>query len=29
MLRDLFPDIQPYDTGTLALDSRHTMYYEQ
>ena len=29
MLRDLFPDIQPYDTGTLALDSRHVMYYEQ
>jgi proline iminopeptidase len=28
-LRDLFPDIQPYDTGTLALDARHVMYYEQ
>src|SRR5688572_32917517 len=28
-LRDLYPDLQPFDTGTLRLDARHTMYYEQ
>jgi proline iminopeptidase len=28
-LRDLYPDLQPFDAGTLPLDARHTMYYEQ
>ncbi|CAN5705145.1 prolyl aminopeptidase [soil metagenome] len=28
-MRTLYPEIQPYDTGTLALDGRHTLYYEQ
>jgi len=28
-LRDLYPDIQPFDSGTLKLDGRHVMYYEQ
>src|SRR6185312_15313650 len=27
--RDLFPPIEPYATGTLAVDSRHTLYWEQ
>jgi proline iminopeptidase len=27
--RDLFPPIEPYRTGTLRLDWRHTMYWEQ
>ncbi|MGH7048574.1 MAG: prolyl aminopeptidase [Stellaceae bacterium] len=27
--RDLFPPIEPYRTGTLRLDSRHMMYWEQ
>ncbi|MFZ3238539.1 MAG: prolyl aminopeptidase [Stellaceae bacterium] len=27
--RDLFPPIEPYRTGALRLDSRHTMYWEQ
>src|SRR6516164_3272913 len=27
--RDLFPPIEPYQTGTLRLDTRHTMYWEQ
>jgi len=27
--RDLFPPIEPYRTGTLPLDARHTMYWEQ
>jgi proline iminopeptidase len=27
--RDLFPPIEPYRTGLLRLDSRHTMYWEQ
>jgi proline iminopeptidase len=26
---DLFPPIEPYRTGTLRLDARHTMYWEQ
>ena len=26
---DLFPEIEPYERGTLALDQRHTMYWEQ
>jgi proline iminopeptidase len=27
--RDLFPPIEPYQTGTLRLDTRHMMYWEQ
>ena len=27
--RDLFPPIEPYRTGSLRLDARHTMYWEQ
>jgi proline iminopeptidase len=27
--RDLFPPIEPYRTGTLRLDARHRMYWEQ
>jgi proline iminopeptidase len=27
--RELFPPIEPYRTGTLRLDQRHTMYWEQ
>jgi proline iminopeptidase len=27
--RDLFPPIEPYTTGTLAVDGRHTLYWEQ
>jgi proline iminopeptidase len=27
--RDLFPPIEPYATGTLAVDHRHTLYWEQ
>src|SRR5665213_2811028 len=27
--RDLFPPIEPYRTGMLRLDARHTMYWEQ
>jgi proline iminopeptidase len=27
--RDLFPSIEPYRTGTLRLDGRHVMYWEQ
>jgi proline iminopeptidase len=27
--RDLFPPIEPYGTGKLRLDARHTMYWEQ
>ena len=27
--RDLFRPIEPYRTGTLRLDARHTMYWEQ
>ena len=27
--RDLFPPIEPYRRGTLRLDARHTMYWEQ
>lgn len=26
---DLFPEIEPYASGRIALDSRHTMYWEQ
>jgi proline iminopeptidase len=28
-MRTLYPDIEPYDTGMLAVDARHTLYYEQ
>ena len=28
-MRTLFPEIEPFDTGTLAVDGRHTLYYEQ
>ena len=28
-MRSLYPEIQPYDTGTLPVDERHTLYYEQ
>jgi len=28
-MRTLYPDLEPYDTGTLAVDGRHTLYYEQ
>src|SRR4051794_39554277 len=27
--RDLFPPIEPYRTGRLRLDARHTMYWEE
>ena len=27
--RHLYPDLQPYDHGTLAVDPLHTIYYEQ
>ena len=27
--RDLFPPIEPYAAGTLAVDGRHTLYWEQ
>ena len=27
--RDLFPPIDPYRTGSLRLDGRHTMYWEE
>jgi len=28
-VRTLYPDIEPHDTGMLAVDDRHTLYYEQ
>ena len=28
-MRTLYPEIQPFDTGTLRVDDRHTLYYEQ
>ncbi|MDQ3511174.1 MAG: prolyl aminopeptidase [Pseudomonadota bacterium] len=28
-MRTLYPEIQPYDIGTLQVDDRHTLYYEQ
>jgi proline iminopeptidase len=28
-MRTLYPEIEPYDSGTLAVDARHTLYYEQ
>ena len=28
-MRSLYPEIEPYDSGMLAVDGRHTLYYEQ
>ncbi|MDR2872345.1 MAG: prolyl aminopeptidase [Xanthomonadaceae bacterium] len=28
-MRKLYPDIEPFDTGTLQVDDRHVLYYEQ
>ena len=28
-MRQLYPEIEPFDTGMLAVDDRHTLYYEQ
>lgn len=28
-LRELYPEIDPFDSGMLAVDDRHTLYYEQ
>ena len=28
-MRELYPDIEPYDSGSLKVDDRHTLYYEQ
>ena len=28
-MRTLYPEIAPYDTGSLQVDDRHTLYYEQ
>ena len=28
-MRTLYPDIAPYETGTLKVDGRHTLYWEQ
>ncbi|MEN4902454.1 prolyl aminopeptidase [Luteimonas sp. TWI662] len=28
-MRQLYPAIEPYDTGSLAVDDRHVLYYEQ
>ncbi|NYZ61658.1 prolyl aminopeptidase [Luteimonas deserti] len=28
-MRQLYPAIEPFDVGTLAVDSRHTLHYEQ
>jgi proline iminopeptidase len=28
-MRTLYPEIAPYETGTLAVDDRHTLYWEQ
>lgn len=28
-MRDLYPAIEPYQSGTLQVDARHTLYYEQ
>ena len=28
-MRDLYPDIDVYDSGTLSVDARHQIYYEQ
>jgi proline iminopeptidase len=28
-MRTLYPEIEPFDTGTLKVDARHELYYEQ
>ena len=28
-MRTLYPEIAPYQTGTLQVDGRHTLYWEQ
>jgi proline iminopeptidase len=28
-MRGLYPELEPYDSGTLAVDGRHRLYYEQ
>ena len=28
-MRPLYPEIEPYDSGTLAVDARHVLHYEQ
>ena len=28
-MRELYPDIEPFDTGKLEVDGRHTLYFEQ
>jgi len=28
-MRTLYPEIEPYDTGSIDVDERHTLYYEQ
>ena len=28
-MRSLYPDIEPYDSGKLAVDGRHSLYFEQ
>ncbi|MBB5016546.1 prolyl aminopeptidase [Rehaibacterium terrae] len=28
-MRELYPEIEPFDSGMLAVDDRHTIYYEQ
>ena len=28
-MRTLYPEIEPFDIGTLKVDDRHTLYYEQ
>jgi proline iminopeptidase len=28
-MRSLYPEIEPFDSGLLAVDARHTLYYEQ
>ena len=28
-MRTLYPAITPYDVGTLKVDDRHTLYFEQ
>jgi proline iminopeptidase len=28
-MRDLYPELEPYDSGKLAVDGRHMLYYEQ
>ena len=28
-MRTLYPDLEPFDSGTLRVDARHALYYEQ